>query len=347
MRRYTSLLWISFLLLLVVIAGSAYFAGAGHEVEQRSMQEIKVYTTLPAEHTAILTAAYEKQHDVRVNFVMFSADQIMEHLKTQASGDNDGDIAMLLTDRETLAKAAAAGYLVPYLSESGDQVPKAFREQNGYWIGVWYDPIVFCVNKDYLKTQTWIPDTWSGLARQPNVRIGITDFLAAEASTNLLMSMIAQYGDKAAYDIWRQIHPKVVQYARYLSNPVRQAGMGEVDISVAVESETLRYMQDGYPLQVVYPADGTAAMITGSGIAFRAEPKAQRAAKEFEDWLLSDDAQIALQEQGFYFIPTNPGTLSYKTFAGKNMVLFDQQVYYTAEEKHEFLDRWVKEIRFK
>lgn len=344
MRRYTSLLFVSFLLLLVVIAGSAYFAGAGHEVEQRPMQEINVYTTLPAEHAAILTAAYEKQHDVRVNFLTLSADKILERLKAQASSDTDD--AMVLADSETLTKAAAAGYLIPYLSESGDQVPEEFREQSGYWIGVWYDPIVFCVNKDYLKTQAQIPDTWTGLAKQPNVRIGITDFLAADASANLLMSMIAQFGDKAAYDIWRQIHPKVVQYARYLSNPVRQAGMGEVDISIAVESETLRYMQDGYPLQVVYPADGTAAMITGSGIVFGADSKAQRAAKEFSDWLLSDDVQIALQEQGFYFIPTNPGTLAYKTFAGKNMVLFNQHAFYTAKEKHDFLDRWVKEIRF-
>lgn len=347
MRRYTSLLLASFLLLLVVIAGSAYFAGAGHEVEQRPMQGIKVYTTLPAEHTAILAAAYEKQHDVRVDFVTLSAAQIMEHLKAQASGSSNNDEAMVLTDRETLTRAAAAGYLIPYLSESGDQVPEEFREQSGYWIGVWYDPVVFCVNKDYLKTQAQIPDTWTELARQPNVRIGITDFLAAEASANLFMSMIAQYGDQATYDIWRQIHPKVVQYARYLSNPVRQAGMGEVDISVAVESETLRYMQDGYPLQVVYPADGTAAMITGSGIVFRADAKAQQAAEEFADWLLSDDAQIALQEQGFYFIPTNPGTLAYKTFAGKNLVLFNQHAFYTAEEKHAFLDRWVKEIRLK
>ena len=116
-------------------------------------------------------------------------------------------------------------------------------------MGIWYDPIIFCVNKDYLKTQVQIPDTWTELAQKKNVRIGVTDFLAADASANLLISMIAQFGDAATYDIWRQIHPKVVQYARYLSNPVRQAGMGEVDISIAVESETIRYMQDGYPLQ--------------------------------------------------------------------------------------------------
>ncbi|TYZ28338.1 extracellular solute-binding protein [Selenomonas caprae] len=347
MRRYTSLLLTSFLLLLVVVAGSAYLAGAGHDEQQRPRQEITVYTTLPAEHVTILTAAYEKQHGVRVNFVPLPAEKLLNRLQEQAYSGKDGEAAMVLADRETLAKAAAAGYLVPYLSEAGDQVQEDFREENGYWVGVWYDPIVFCVNKDYLKTQAHIPDTWQDLAKQKKVRIGVTDFLAADASANLLISMIAQFGDAAAYDIWRQLHPKVVQYARYLSTPVRQAGMGEVDIAVGVESETIRYMQDGYPLQVVYPADGTAAIVTGTGMAYRAEPKAQRAAKEFADWLLGDDAQLALQERSFYFVPTNPGTLAYKMFAGKNLVLFNQPASYTAQQKHDFLDRWVKEVRFK
>ena len=347
MRRYTSLLLTSFLLLLIVVTGSAYLAGAGHDKERRPMQEFTVYTTLPAEHASILTAAYEKQHGVRVNFVPLSSDNILSRLKEQATGDNNGACAMVLADRETLMKAAAAGVLVPYLSQAGDQVASDFREENGYWVGVWYDPIVFCVNKDYLKTQAQIPDTWMELAQKKNVRIGVTDFLVADASANLLISMIAQYGDAAAYDIWRQIHPKVVQYARYLSNPVRQAGMGEVDISIAVESETIRYMQDGYPLQVVYPADGTAAMVTGTAIAFKAGEKDAVAAKEFADWLLTDDAQLALQEQGFYFVPTNPGTLAYKSFAGKNMILFNQPGLFSTEQKHDFLDRWVKEIRFK
>lgn len=347
MRRYTSLLLTSFLLLLIVVAGSAYLAGAGRDAERRPMQEFTVYTTLPAEHVSILTTAYEKQHGVRVNFVPLSSDQLLIRLKDQAAGENSGPCAMVLADRETLTKAAAAGDLVSYLSQSGDQVAEGFREANGYWVGVWYDPIVFCINKDYLKTQAQVPDTWTELAKKKQVRIGVTDFLAADASANLLVSMIAQFGDAAAYDIWRQIHPKVVQYARYLSNPVRQAGMGEVDISIAVESETIRYMQDGYPLQVVYPADGTAAMVTGTALALNAGAKDTAAAKEFSDWLLSDEAQLALQEQGFYFVPTNPGTLAYKSFAGKNMILFNQPELFSAEQKHDFLDRWVKEIRFK
>ena len=116
MRRYTSLLLTSFLLLLIVVTGSAYLAGAGHDTERRPMQEFTVYTTLPAEHVSILTAAYEKQHGVRVNFVPLSSDKILSRLKEQAEGDT-GPCAMVLADRETLMKAAAAGEPAAYTEE--------------------------------------------------------------------------------------------------------------------------------------------------------------------------------------------------------------------------------------
>lgn len=346
MRRYTSLFLTAFLLLLVVLAGSAYLAGADTTSTGRPLKEITAYTTMPAETASVLTAAYEDSSGVRVNFVPLSPQELRARLHEQAMGEPHGEAALVVADKSVLSKAAADGALLPYMSEAGDQVPERFRQTEGYWIGVWYDPIVFCVNRDYLKGQMQVPDTWQDLARNQQVRIGVTDFLAAEASANLFCSMVAQYGDAATLDIWRAIHPKVVQYAHYLSNPVRQAGMGEVDISVAVASETMRYINDGYPLRVIYPADGTAAMVMSTGIAYKADASDEAAAKQFADWLLTDEAQQALQSKGFFFVPTNPGTLAYKSFAGKNMVLFTAEPGFTQEQRYELLDRWVKEVRF-
>lgn len=138
-----------------------------------------------------------------------------------------------------------------------------------------------------------------------------------------------------------------LKHKKFLSNPVRQAGMGEVDISIAVESEGLRYLNEGYPIQIIYPADGTAWMLTGTAVAKTAEELEKSAAEAFADWLLSDEAQLTLQSHGFYFLTTNPDTLAYKTFAGKNIVLYDHLMAFTPEQKHDFLDRWVKYVRLK
>ena len=135
------------------------------------------------------------------------------------------------------------------------------------------------------------------------------------------------------FQLLRQMHPKVVQYAKYLSTPVRMAGMDEVDVSIAVQSETMRYINEGYPLKIIYPVDGTAYMLTGTGILKNAPQGA--AARNFADWLLGDEAQLVLQRNNFYFVPVNPAALAYKTFAGKNIVLFTQPVDFSAQQRHE------------
>lgn len=346
MKRNTLSIIVIALLVTIIAAGSAFLSSGTPAEKRHPMQELVAYTSLPTEIAAVLSEEYEKEHNIRVNFVPLSPEQILNHLEEQAREENDGRAALVLTDRETLDRAAAAGYLVPYISERGDQVADSFRHPNRYWTGVWYDPIVFAVNQDYLRTHLDLPNSWQRLMQQRDIRIGTTDFMAADASSNLLYSMIAEYGEQRAFEIWRRIQPKIMQYSKYLHTPVRQAGMGEVDLSVAVLSETLRYVHDEYPIRILYPVDGTSAVIYGTGIAFRAAERDARAAEVFADWLLTDEAQVSLAQHRFYFLTTNPTTLSYQMFAGKNINIFRNRPYFSKEEKEILLDRWIKEVRF-
>lgn len=346
MKRYTLFIVVIALLVTIIAAGSAFLSSGSPAVKRHPMQEFTAYTTLPTEIAAVLSEEYEKEHNIRVNFVQLSSEQILKRLNDQSRETADGKAALVLADRETLDRAAAAGYLVPYISEKSDQVADSFRHPNRYWTGVWYDPVVFAVNQDYLRTHLDLPNSWQQLTQQRDIRIGTTDFMAADASSNLLYSMIAEYGDQRAFEIWRRIQPKIMQYSKYLHTPVRQAGMGEVDLSVTILSETLRYVHDDYPIRIFYPIDGTSAVIYGTGIVFPASEQDAHTAESFADWLLTDEAQFALAHRRFYFLTTNPITLSYQMFAGKNISLFRNRPYFSKKEKEILLDRWIKEVRF-
>ena len=348
MRRYTILLLVGFMLILAAVAGAAFPVDADKKFFGSPERELLIYTTLPAETVTILSETYEHEKNIRVNFVQLNQKELIQKLRDDSVSDPTvvKTADLILTDSKVLELAADLNLLTPYFSETNDAVKNNFKDKYDRWIGVWYDPIIFCVNRDYLRQMRSIPTTWEELAEYTRARIGITDFLAADASSNLMFQMIGNFGDEKTYEILSGIHSQVVQYTKYLSNPVRQAGMGEADISIAVESETLRYMQNHYPLKIVYPEDGTACIITGVGIATNDAVKILKAAK-FADWLLSDDVQISLQKNGFYFLSTNPQTLAYKTFAGKNLVLFKNNPNFTDQQRHNFLDRWVKDVRFK
>ncbi|MBR5913303.1 MAG: extracellular solute-binding protein [Selenomonadaceae bacterium] len=344
MRRYTILFLTAFLFVIAVVAGTSYRVGADERISEL---ELTAYTTLPPETVTILSEAYEKENHVRVNFVPLPAKDLIQKTADDAVSDPTvvETVDLILADSNVLTSLATKQLLIPHASEINDAVKNNFKDKHDRWVGVWYDPIIFCTNKDYLAKIKEIPDTWTTLANYKNVRIGITDFLVADAASNLMFQMISNFGDAQTYQILRGLHPKVVQYTKFLSNPVRQAGMGETDISIAVESETLRYMQEGYPLKIIYPADGTSYILTGVGLTDKNSSKSIEA-KKFTDWLLSDNAQLALQSNGFYFISTNPNSLAYKSFAGKNLVLFKDASNFTDNQRHDFLERWVKYVRF-
>ncbi len=346
MRRGILLLLITFIFVATAVAGVSYPADADKKNVAVPIKELTAYTTLPAETVSCLSEAYEKETRVRINFTPMSPGEIFQKMQDDAVSDPTvvKTVDFVLTDENILKRAANLNLFSANISEVNDSVKNNFKDNSDRWIGVWYDPVVFCANKDYLRKVPEIPNTWGKLSQTQNIRVGITDFLAADASANLMFQMIENFGDVNTYQIFKNLHPKIIQYARYLSNPVRQAGMGEVDISIAVGSETIRYLQNDYPLKIIYPADGTAYMLTGTGITTKDEDKIRFAAN-FSDWLLSDEAHLALRKNGFYFIPTNPQTIAYKTFAGKNILLFDNNAMFDEKQKHEFLDRWVKDVR--
>lgn len=348
MRRYTNFVLTAFMLCLAAIAGMTFPVDADKKISGAPTAELTAYTTLPAETAAILSEVYERENHVRVNFVPMTSKEILQKIRDDAVSDPTvvRTVDIVVTDSKILREAAELNLLTPYTSEINDAVKDIFKDEHDRWVGVWYDPIVFCANKDFMRTTVNLPDTWEKLSKAGKIRVGITDFLAADASANLMFQMIANFGDTKTYEILSNLHPKVVQYAKFLSNPVRQAGMGEVDISVAVESETLRYLQNGYPLKIIYPADGTSCLLTGFGIT-TTDPAKNLVAAKFADWLLSDEVQLYLQTNGFYFVPTNPQTLAYKSFAGKNLVLFDDRQEFSYEQQRAFLDRWIRDVRLK
>ena len=345
MKRYIPVFSTLLVLLIIVIAGSSYLAAPPPPKAPPAKTKILAYTTLPSEIVATISEQYEQYNGVGVNFITLSQDEILRRLKEQANG-RELNASLLLADRDTAERAAVEGYLIPYISEYTDQVPFKFRHVNDFWIGIWYDPIVFCFNHDYLRTHIDIPFSWQALSQQQDIRVGITDLVTADALANLYYSMAANYGVAEALQLWSAIKPNITQYSRYLSTPVRQAGMGEVDMAIATLSETARYINDGYPLHVVYPSDGTSKMLFAAGIVFKAKEADVREAQLFTDWLLTDEPQWLLVKKKIYFLTTNPNTLAYKSFAGKNIFLFEADPQYSGIEKQELLDRWVKEVRF-
>ncbi|MBP2642220.1 MAG: hypothetical protein H6Q67_107 [Firmicutes bacterium] len=343
MRRYLPLLLMSFFLVIITVFGTNLLADAGKEnpVEKK---HIVVYSTLPVEQVAVLAQEYEKTSGIVVDVAPLSSIDLVSRLVME-SAEPHADI--ILANSDTLKQIAKLKMLTAYNSEATELVPERFCGEDNQWIGVWYDPIVFVANQDYLKKMSRPPQKWDDLLTASPCRLVITDFLAADASGNILNTLAAVRGENGALAYLEKLHPNIVQYAKFLSTPPRMVGLGEADIAIAVESEAVRYVKDSFPVTIIHPEDGTAYLLTGAGVM--AGGTHEKEAKAFVDWLVQNQAQTALYDNRFYMIPTNRDTIVYKKLVGnetgKPIPLFEYEDKLNALEKQKLLDKWVKTVR--
>lgn len=340
MRRYLPILLIASFVLVTIITGSTSLEGYADKQNPENIKKINVYTTLPIEQMSILAQEYEKTQPIRINLVPLSEQDLLTHIKSQT---NTPHADIIIANRGTLEQARKLNTLATYVSEQTDIIPERFKEKDSYWTGLWYDPIIFAANQDFLKTIAKTPTKWNDLTQDSKYRIGITDFLAAEASANLFYTLLSVNGEPQTFSYLKRIHPQIVQYAKFLTTPVRMVGMGEVDIAIATQSETIRYMNDKFPIALIYPEDGTSFILTGTAIVAGTQHELE--AKQFIDWLIQDTAQSILYTNRFYLIPTNPETYVYKYYDTKNIKLLESKENFTLEQKNQLIDKWVQTVR--
>ncbi|VBB06012.1 Hypothetical protein LUCI_1223 [Lucifera butyrica] len=338
MRRYLPLILISVFLLVFLLAGGTYLAGYANKFNQENQNAITVYTTLPVEQASALAKTYEQKSNIPVNIVILSTSDLLKRLELERDKPQ-ADI--VLADRTTLDQVKKLHVLAAYNSEQTDLIPQRFRDATNLWTGLWYDPIVFAVNLDYLKNTSPVPSKWTDLANGKS-RLAITDFLASDVSANILYALVSARGEKETLNYFKKIHSQIVQYAKFIATPVRMAGMGEADIGIAPLSEATKYLDDDFPVRIIYPQDGSPYLLTGAGLIQGALHN--REARQFLEWLLTDPAQIALLKSKYHVVPTNPATHMYKSFAGKKIVLLEKKNLGDARE-HQLLDKWVQTVR--
>ncbi|HWQ61026.1 MAG TPA: extracellular solute-binding protein, partial [Negativicutes bacterium] len=300
MRRYLPLLFMSFLIVVVAIAGTLLASQASRQ-NPSYVSSITVYTSLPVEQAAALAQEYEKTAGVRVNVVPLTAGELVAKLRQEAAGPRAD---LVLASADTLDAAKKANLLTVFSSAQTDIVPARFCDTDDYWTGLWYDPVVFAANRDFLKKLPQPPSNWAELTTTGNARLVMIDFLVAEEAANLLFTLAAAQGEDQTLAYLAGLHPRVVQYAKFLATPARMTSLGEADIAITMRSDAMRYIKDGFPLQIILPADGTAVSVTGAGLASGSSRTAD--AGLFLDWLTGDAAQAVLAKNGGYFLPANP-----------------------------------------
>ena len=340
--------WMAFIVLMLFVLGMMGYGVYFYREEQIEKSkapvrgEITVYTDLPNNLTTLLADKYLEDKNVKVNIMPLTEEQMEQRVSSKLA-DSSGDV--VITSEDNLVIGASKDKFAPIVNERIDEVLDRLKDSNGYWVGLWYDPIVFVQNESFYNKLGQHITTWDTLQKPGNWRVVMTDFGASQNAANLLYNLVEYKGEPDALADLLALKTHVIQHSKFLSTPVRLTALGESDIGIGNLSDAQQYIRDSYPVKMIYPSDGTSFYVTGAAV--QKDSKHKDESIEFITWLLSSETAKYMMNNNFTYIFANPEVTEPVDALGRSVVLWPVNGGYTVEGKELLLNHWVSQVRFR
>lgn len=133
--------------------------------------------------------------------------------------------------------------------------------------------------------------------------------LSSTGMTNVLATYQA-YGPEKVWELWDAIDANMGYYSDSTSNTYTLVNRGEYPIAIVLNRPVYEYKLQGWPVEFVFPKDGTMVQDNAVGIV-KGTKKAELATK-FIEFLLGEEMQKIGAE--FPYTPIRPGVLAEDSF---------------------------------
>lgn len=344
MKRYMPLAAV-ILFILALLGFSNYVlekqkqaaAQAAYEAERH----LVVYSDMPDDVNAGLSHEFYKKTGWRVQIQTRTDGQIRQLMK-QPALDSPPD--MIIASEQVLQDQKKDGMLQAYTSPQTQAVPLALKDADGYWTGLWLNPMVFIISSSYYERSGLSLQTWDDLLRDPNLTLVFPDLASMDMAGDFLCSFVEMRGSEAAGRYLRELQRHVTSYSQSMSSNVRIVAGGDANAGVVDAAMARQYSKDGAPIYIIYPRDGTSYWLAGAAITKWCTDGEM--AYAFMNWLFSDDVDHILRKNHIYLTYTSDAAKNMLDARGEELVLFPVKKQYTAEGRRALQDWWIKSVRF-
>lgn len=323
-----------------LILASIVFASGSPEVDPGPARELVIYSPPNEEHTSLVMSEFTKETGVTVDYLRISAGEVLARIRAESAnpqadiwwgGSADGHIA-----------AMHEGLLVPYASPAGDVIPEQFRDPDRYWHGIYLATLCFAVNDEELeRIGVSAPETWDDLLNPAfRGRISMPDPNTSGTAYGVLSTMVQMLGEDAAFAYLEELNANIHQYTRSGIAPLQQAGLGEVAVGIVYDVNARQFIQEGFPLRVIYPSDGTGFEVGAVSIV-KNGPNDVQVAREFVDYAL----RALTMEMGIdagipYLLPHPDARVHELAVPLEEVNVIDFDFEWSGANKVRLLERW-------
>lgn len=292
----------------------------------------------------VLFDQFREQTGVNATCLDMSSGEALERIRAERENPQ-GDVLFGTTNLSHV-NLALDGLSQPYQGAGWNLLPEgALKDPEGYWTGFYYGVIGFACSPELLEELgAECPTSWQDLLDPVFEGEIVIASPASSGTAYTTLSGLAQlYGEDGAFEYWQQLDANIAQYTESGSAPGRMAATGEYAIGIAFTHDIQTQQDQGLPVEISFPEEGTPFEI--GGISIIAGAKNLEAAQAWVDFVFTPEFQRYHNEVA-HRIPVVPGVeLGEDTVGLEDVKLiegYDPTEW--AAERDRLVERWQSEI---
>lgn len=292
-----------------------------------------------------MKAEFEKVHpDITVNFVRMSSGESLTRVRNEK--DNPQFDIWWGGPIDSFVAAKAEGLLQPYNSPNMANLanPDLTKDPDNQWAGVYIGSLGFATNQNWLDENPGVeaPTSWDDLLKPEFTgQIMVAHPSSSGTSYTALCTILQLKGEEAGWEFIKNYAGQVLQFTRSGSAPANSVGQGEAAVGIVFSHDIVAAQENGAPLVLTFPEEGTGYEVGGMGII--AGAKNLDAAKTWFDWALEPETQELGPKYESFQAPTVTGAEASRPEL-LDVKLIDYDFTYCGENKNAFVERFTNEI---
>lgn len=273
---------------MVVLALAAATVGSALAADQ-----VVLYSANDDTVNKLVAEGFKKESGMTVNVVSGGSGVLFRRIASEAANPQ-ADVIWGVSS--TLLKQNGK-FFQPYAVKGREAVPAAYRDPNDLWIGTNLQVVTINQNTKAIDPASG-PKTWQDLLDPKwKGKIAYTDPANSGFSFAAATGLLTYWGDNDA--AWNKLS-SLVANAKILNRSTLVFdgnGSGEYPIGISLEYAGYLWAQNGAPVKVTYPTEGTVALAEGAAV-LKGAPQAG-AGQALVDYLASKSTQEMLFKSTF------------------------------------------------
>lgn len=235
--------------------------------------------------------AFEEKYDVKVELIQAGTGELF----TKLESEKNAPVADIIFGGAYSQYAQSTELFEEYVPAENDQLVEAYQNTSGFYTPYTIDGSVIIVNPD-LVGDIEIKGYADLLNDELKGKIATADPANSSSAFAQLTNMLAAKGGYESDEAWAYINDIFVlidgKISSGSSNVYKSVADGEMAVGLTYEDPSVKLLNDGANVQIVYPEEGTVFLPASAAVIKGAENMEN--AKLFIDFIISKEIQDIL-----------------------------------------------------